>query len=142
MLYITSVTSTWFKNMTASCRMVQSEMLFAEELYLRQLFYIYIYRKKFYLMQEVGLKIKSGFMLRNIADNWIVVPIGERVVDFNGLITLNDTGAFLWNILKAGSYKDNLIVSLKEEFDVDNNTASTDVNDFLTSLEKGGLLEE
>lgn len=39
------------------------------------------------------MKIKKDFMLREIVGTWIVVPLGERVVDFNGMVTLNETGA-------------------------------------------------
>ena len=45
------------------------------------------------------MKLKSGFILREIAGSSIIVPVGERVKEFNGVINLNDTGVFLWNIL-------------------------------------------
>ena len=88
-----------------------------------------------------GLKIKSGFMLRNIADNWIVVPLGERVVDFNGLITLSETGAFLWKKLESSIGIDKLTEELLKEYDIDEETAKTDVTEFLASLKEGRLLE-
>lgn len=86
------------------------------------------------------MKIKSGFMLRNVIDSWVVVPLGERVVDFNGLITLNETGAYLWEQLKEETEKENLIKALLSEYDVDEKTASEDVEKFIAALEQGGLL--
>lgn len=86
------------------------------------------------------MKIKSGFMLRNIADQWIVVPLGERVVDFNGLITLNETGAFLWQRLEEGADKQQLIEALTEEFEVDEDTAMADIGEFIDCLLTGKIL--
>lgn len=43
------------------------------------------------------MQIKPGFAMRKIAGSNIVVPVGAASSDFNGMITLNDTGAFLWN---------------------------------------------
>ena len=45
------------------------------------------------------MTLKKGFMLRSIAGTHVVIPLGERVVDFNGILTLNETGAFLWELL-------------------------------------------
>ncbi len=80
-------------------------------------------------------------MLRNIADNWIVVPIGERVVDFNGLITLSDTGAFLWKMLLDSSDNKALIAGLLSEYEIDETTAIIDVEEFIYSLQERNLVE-
>ena len=42
------------------------------------------------------MKIKSDFLLKKVADSYVVVPVGKATVSFNGMITLNETGAFLW----------------------------------------------
>ena len=46
------------------------------------------------------MQIKSGFMLKEVAGTNIVVPVGENTVDFNAMITLNESGAFLWQQLE------------------------------------------
>lgn len=46
------------------------------------------------------MKVKQGFMLREIANNYVVVPVGKAAIDFNGIITLNQTGAFCGNNCK------------------------------------------
>lgn len=86
------------------------------------------------------MQLKDGFILRNIADTWLVVPIGSRVVDFNGLITLSETGAFLWEALTRGNAPEDLASLLLADYDVDEATASADVADFLEQLKNGGLL--
>jgi len=88
------------------------------------------------------MKLKSDFMLREIAGTWLVVPLGNRVVDFNGLITLSETGAFLWKLLQDGKEdKEALVAALLEEYDVDRETAEADVTDFLDQLEKESIAE-
>ena len=42
------------------------------------------------------MKIKSGFVLRQLADTWVVLPLLSQSLNFNGMLTLNETGAFLW----------------------------------------------
>ena len=55
------------------------------------------------------MKIKENFILRKIAGDDVVVPIGENIADFNGAITLNETAALLWkeriSALTAASFK-------------------------------------
>lgn len=87
------------------------------------------------------MKIKQGFMLREIAGSWVVVPLGQRVVDFNGLMTLNETGAFLWERIEQGEAEGELMNALLEEYEVDVDVARSDVDDFLGLLQESGVLE-
>ncbi len=88
------------------------------------------------------MKIKDGFMLREIAGSWMVVPIGERVVEFNGLMVLSESGAVLWNKLVKGDDIEGLAMTLSEEYDIDQTTARTDVESFVSMVAKRGLFEE
>ena len=54
------------------------------------------------------MRIKQGFMLREVANNFIVVPVGKASEKFRGLITLNSTGAFLWRNLEQETTKDEI----------------------------------
>ena len=45
------------------------------------------------------MKIKDNFILRKVADSYVVVPVGKLTLDFNGIINLNETGAFLFELL-------------------------------------------
>ena len=71
------------------------------------------------------MKIKEGFVLRTIAGSNIVVPVGAASIDFNGMITLNDSGAFLWKELEQDCDIDDLTAALLREYDVDEATART-----------------
>lgn len=88
------------------------------------------------------MKIKNGFLVREIADSYIIVPVGERVIDFKGIMTLNNAGYFLWrHLLEEISY-DSLLAALLEEYEVDDATARTDIDEFLQSARESGVLEE
>lgn len=86
------------------------------------------------------MKIKEGFMLREIAGTWVVVPLGQRVVEFNGLMTLSESGALLWRSLEAGAEFEELVNAILEEYEVDIATAKADVNDFISEIDKKGLI--
>lgn len=86
------------------------------------------------------MKIKSGFLLRNVADKNIVVPVGAQL-DFSGMLTLNDTAAFLWNNLSEDTTKEELLKKLTTEYDADSETAKNDIESFLQKLSSLGILE-
>ncbi len=87
------------------------------------------------------MKIKDNLILREIAGSWIIVPVAEMVVEFNGLMNLNETGAFLWKRLTEGADIDNLIASLLSEYEIDEETARADVQEFVDQLQEKGLLQ-
>lgn len=88
------------------------------------------------------MKIKENFVLRNVADTWVVLPLGEATLDLNGMLTLNDSGVVLWRTLEAGCDKKALIKALTDEYDVSDDIASVDVDEFLQVLRKAGCIEE
>ncbi len=87
------------------------------------------------------MKIKDNFILRKISDSFVVVPIGDAVVDFSGLINLNETGAFLFEILQNGAEEPELVDFLMKEYDVDENTAKADVKNFVNKLKGAEIVE-
>ncbi|MDD4211932.1 MAG: PqqD family protein [Bacilli bacterium] len=87
------------------------------------------------------MKVKKGFMLREVAQNFVVVPVGKAAIDFNGIITLNDTGAFLWSQLLDDIEFAELKARLKKEYQVDDKTASIDIKNFLAELDQAKLIE-
>ena len=86
------------------------------------------------------MKIKDGFILREVAGSFIVVAVGEAVKNFNGIVNLNETGAFLWKILEKGAEKEDLIKALLAEYEVDEKTADTDVSAFIEKLREAKLV--
>ncbi len=87
------------------------------------------------------MKIKDGFVLKSIAGTNVVVPTGSNTVSFGSIISLNESGVFLWEQLLNDTTQDALISSLLKEYDIDKATAETDVKEFIEKLSKAGLLE-
>lgn len=88
------------------------------------------------------MKIKDGFRLRCVGDNHIVVPVGSRTVDFRCIITLNETGAFIWNLLQEDCAAEDVVKAMLEEYDVSAEVAAADVAAYITAMREKGLLDE
>lgn len=87
------------------------------------------------------MKIKDGFILRKVANTYIAVAIGEESVNFNAMVTTNETGAFLWEKLKTETTEAELVKALTAEYEVDEETAKADISEFLGKLKDGKLLD-
>lgn len=87
------------------------------------------------------MKIKENFMLRELAGVFVVVPVSTATKDFNGMINLNEPGAFLWKCLQEDLTKEELINKLMNEYTVDEATASKDVDNFVEILKSNNLLQ-
>lgn len=88
------------------------------------------------------MKIKDGFTLRNIAGSDIVVPVGNASKVFNGMITLNDSGAFLWSALQKDTTIDEVVAKLTGEYEVSTEQATADVQKFVAMLKENDLIDE
>ena len=86
------------------------------------------------------MKINSNFVLRSIAGNWVALPIGEAVVDFRGMLTLNESGLILWRKLEGGASREELIDTLLAEYDVTPDVAEGDVDAFIKRLTEAGCI--
>lgn len=85
------------------------------------------------------MKLKAGFVLRQVAGQTIVLPSGSEL-DLNMMITLNGTGKFLWELLEHDTDTDALVSALLKEYDVDEATARVSVERFIEKLNANGFL--
>lgn len=86
------------------------------------------------------MKLKDGFILRQVAGRNVALPT-EGDIDLNTMITLNETGAFLWERLMQETDEDALVAALLVEYDVDEATARRSVQRFVGKLSDNGFLE-
>ncbi|MEE0326541.1 MAG: PqqD family protein [Butyricicoccus sp.] len=86
------------------------------------------------------MKLKSTIILRKIAGETILVPVGEDAVRVNGLITVNEVGALICEQLKEERTVDALVAAVTAQFDVDAQTARADIASFIHTLEENDLL--
>ena len=87
------------------------------------------------------MKIKKDFILRKVADSYVVVPVGKMTLDFNGIINLNETGAFLFGLLQQGADREDLLEKLLTEYDVTPDRAAADIDSFLQKVRDADVLE-
>ena len=85
------------------------------------------------------MKIKEGFLLREVAGQTVVLPCGDAM-DLNMMITLNETGKFLWQLLEQGSDEESLVKALLAEYDVDRETATKSVAAFVAKLKENDFV--
>lgn len=88
------------------------------------------------------MKLVSGFCVRRILDETVAVPTQEAAHRLSGLIAMNETGEFLFQLLQSTQTKESLVRALLENYETDETTAERDVTAFLEILRKDGLLEE
>ena len=87
------------------------------------------------------MKRKKDFIMQNVGGENLLVPLGAQVMDLNGIITLNDTGACVWELLAQERTLDELTAAVAERFDVTPEIARADAQTFLDEIAKMGLIE-
>lgn len=87
------------------------------------------------------MKIKKGFAKREIAGSFVVVPVGSTIREFNGMITLNESGSFFWDCFLNDITVQQAVDMVTNEYDVDRETATKDVEKFIKLLEDNNLIE-
>jgi hypothetical protein len=89
------------------------------------------------------MKIKDGFVLEEVGGSYLAVAVGERADSFNGLVRLNGTGAFLWNLMKdADVSREQLVDEIMKVYEgVSREQATADIIAFEAKLKNGGILE-
>jgi len=86
------------------------------------------------------MKIKDNFMLRKVADCYVVVPIGSAVAEFNGMINLNEVGAFLWRQLESETTFEDVLAAMLQEYEVEEAVAKADLEKFVSELKEANLI--
>ena len=88
------------------------------------------------------MKMKDGFVLRKIAGQYMVIPVGARAKELHGMIGLNETGAFLWERLAGNRTPEEIVKDLCEEYDVQETDAAASVERFCQKLKAEGVLTD
>lgn len=88
----------------------------------------------------MAVHVDKEFVLREIAGDYIIIPTGKTVLEFNGLITVNEVGVSLWNMLQNEVTFEELVKGILDEYDVEESVAREDIQEFLDKLVEGGIL--
>lgn len=87
------------------------------------------------------MKVKDGFVLRNVVDEFIVMPTGDNIAKFDGAVVLNEVSAFVFEQMKRPVSREDLLEAVLNEFEVDEATAKADLDALLEKLAEMGLIE-
>ncbi len=86
------------------------------------------------------MKLNPKYVIRTLLDEVVIVPTGDAMENFNGMISANDVGGFILQNIENAETPGDMIKLVLEEFDVDEETATKDVNGFLANLEAIGMI--
>lgn len=87
------------------------------------------------------MKIKKGFVVRQVGEQYVVAPVGEMGKTFRGVITFNESGNFLWNFFSNERTEDEAVAALCQFYEVGESIAREDVQQFMRFIEKQGFTE-
>lgn len=88
------------------------------------------------------MKAKTGFNLRNVCGEQVIVAEGRENIDFSNIISMNETSAYLWNAIQDKDFTvDDLVKLLTQEYDVDEQTARKDAQTLADQWLEAGICE-
>ena len=91
---------------------------------------------------EEEMKIKNGFVLRNLLDEYVVMPTGQNITEFDGTIVLNEVAAFVWSKMAEPVTRNELVEYILSEYEIDRATAERDLDALIDRLNSYGVLED
>ena len=87
------------------------------------------------------MKVKLELILRDIAGEKYLIPIGEAAQKYNGMFVINSLGAFLWEMIPLVNTEEELVEKVLEQYEITLDEAKTDVNEFVSKLREMGIIE-
>ena len=88
------------------------------------------------------MKIKEGFLIREVSGQTVIIPNGECNQEFKGMIKLNETGKAIWKAVSEGESEEVIAEQLTSEYGITKEKALLDVQTFLEKIKSEGFLEE
>lgn len=93
-------------------------------------------------LRRKTMHVVPGFVVREIAGETIAIPAGAAARALSGLLALNGSGKFLFDLLQSEQTEQSLTAALLNAYDIDPPTAQADVSEFLETLRANGVLVE
>lgn len=88
------------------------------------------------------MKASTGFILRNLAGEYVVMPAGDNIGAFGGAILMNELSAFVWEQLKVSVSRDELLARILDRYEVEEKTAAADLDALLAEMKRMRIIEE
>ena len=87
------------------------------------------------------MKIKEGFVIREIMGQAVAVPTGKASEEFSGMVKLNDTGKEIWKAVAEGKTSEQIVEILVKKYEVTEEKAKSGVENFLAQMVEKGFME-
>lgn len=88
------------------------------------------------------MKIKDGFILEKVGNSYLAVAVGERAESFSGIVRMNESGAYFWNLIKdEDTSAEAVLEAALKEYDAPRDVLSADISDFEEKLRSAGIIE-
>ena len=82
------------------------------------------------------MKIKNGFVLRDVGGQAVVIAVGEASKTFHGMINLNATGKEIWQGIESGLDVDQMVEKMVETYEVEPDKAREDIQAMVDKMKK------
>ena len=87
------------------------------------------------------MKARDGFILRNIAGEYVLMPKGDNIKTFRGTVLMNELSVFVWNQLQAPASREELLARVLDRYEIDEQTAAADLDRLTENMISAGILE-
>ena len=88
------------------------------------------------------MKLRGDFVVRQLSDDIVAIPVGQTALELNGMILLNDVSRVIWECLASGSDLPGMVTAVTDAFEVSPEEARADIMDFVSKLRTANLLDE
>lgn len=87
------------------------------------------------------MRVSKDLILREVAGEYILIPVGKAALKIHGMINLSESAVFLWKKLQEDCTEEELVQALLVEYDIDRETAAADVRELIEQMQKIGVME-
>lgn len=88
------------------------------------------------------MRVSKDYILRRIGEDFVIMPSGQAPKRFGGLITVNEVGVSIWNLLQQDVTVRDILNGILDEYEVEEDVAEEDILEFLKTLSDSGILEK
>ena len=88
------------------------------------------------------MTVNKDFVVRTVADETMLIPVGKNVLKYNGIFTLSESGAMIYQLLCEGKTEEEIIAALAESLGETEATLKSDYDEFISQLKEAEIINE
>ena len=88
------------------------------------------------------MRVKDGFVLHNIGEEYMAVATGEAAENFNGIVRSNETAAYIFELLQKETTEEAIIEAMCEKYEAERRVIERDVAKIIGQMREAGFLNE